>query len=121
MASTSDRLSGSPARLTVRTDAGTAPSRTSSAIAEGTVLSSTTSADRRQLRQLQGVGGEHHLAPQASVTNSSKTDRSNETDVAASTPARSAAGKTVRAQWAKATALRCSIATPFGRPVEPEV
>ena len=59
--------------------------------------------------------------PQASGAKISKTDRSKQTDVAASTPASSSSENTPRAQRTIATALRCSIATPFGRPVEPEV
>ncbi len=105
----------------MRTDAGKAPCRTSSASAEGTVLTSTTSSRAASRGSSRALAASTTLPPQARVTNSSKTERSNETEVEASTPARSAAGNTVRAQWAKATALRCSIATPFGRPVEPEV
>jgi hypothetical protein len=59
--------------------------------------------------------------PQESGTKSSKTERSKDTEVAARTPERSSAPKTCRPQQARATALRCSIATPLGRPVEPEV
>ena len=42
-------------------------------------------------------------------------------EVAARTPAKSSAEKTWRAQRTRVAALRCWIATPFGRPVEPEV
>ena len=54
-------------------------------------------------------------------TNNSKTDRSKQMDVLASTPPRSSASKKRRAQSTKATLLRCSMATPLGWPVEPEV
>ena len=61
------------------------------------------------------------MPPRASVTNSSKTDMSKLIDVEASTPAISASENTSRDQGTSATAVRCSIATPLGRPVEPEV
>ena len=61
------------------------------------------------------------VPPQESGANSSKTERSKQIEVEASTPARSAAAKASRAQCIRSTAERCSTATPLGRPVEPEV
>ena len=61
------------------------------------------------------------MPPAASGTNSSNTDRSKVIEVPASTPARDAGGKTRCAHSTSATALAWVIATPFGRPVEPEV
>ncbi len=42
-------------------------------------------------------------------------------EVEAKTPASSSAENQPRAQRTKAAALRCAMATPLGRPVEPEV
>ncbi len=59
--------------------------------------------------------------PAASVAKISNTDMSKQTDVDASSPAYSAAENVACAQRTIDTAVRCSIATPFGTPVEPEV
>jgi hypothetical protein len=59
--------------------------------------------------------------PSASGRKISKTERSKEIDVAASTPDSSSAVKTPAAHDRSATPLSCSIATPFGTPVLPEV
>jgi len=61
------------------------------------------------------------VPPQASGANSSKTDMSKVIEVDASTPDSSRSENSRRDQSSSATALRCSIATAFGRPVEPEV
>ena len=61
------------------------------------------------------------MPPRASGANSSKTEMSKLIEVEASTPASSPGRKDSRDQCSRATALRCSIATPLGRPVEPEV
>jgi hypothetical protein len=61
------------------------------------------------------------VPPQARVTKISNTDMSKVIEVEASMPAKSSGLKTSRAQWASSTALRCSMATALGRPVEPEV
>src|SRR5579884_3969944 len=61
------------------------------------------------------------LPPELRVTNTSNTLRSKQSEVENSTPSRSSGVKTDFAHWTKFTALRCSIATPFGRPVDPEV
>src|SRR5215213_3084401 len=105
----------------VRTEVGTARWRTSSVIADGTVLRSVTSPAAAKFGTSSALAARITLPPQANVTKISNTERSKEIEVAARTPAKSAGVKTVRAQHAKATALRCSIATAFGRPVEPEV
>ncbi len=51
----------------------------------------------------------------------SKSERSKHTEVAKSTPSVSAAENTVRAHAKSAAVARCSMTTPLGRPVEPEV
>jgi hypothetical protein len=61
------------------------------------------------------------LPPEVRGTNSSKTERSKQMDVEARTPASFSGAKTVLAHSKKATVFRCSMATPFGFPVEPEV
>ena len=125
--STSVRGSGSPARLIVRKvdrGAGRPPSCTSSAMAEGTVLISVTRcfagiADVAD--NAKALSTRMAVPPPVSGTKSSKTERSKQMEVEARTPARSAAGNERCAQATIATALRCSIATPLGRPVEPDV
>ena len=77
---------------------------------------------RGQPRQLQGVGHQHHAPAQAEGQKSSKTERSKQIEVEARTPASCGGGEhDPGPSWISATALRCSIATPLGRPVEPEV
>ncbi len=58
--------------------------------------------------------------PVLSGTKSSKTERSKQMDVEASVPDNSSAVK-IRAQLIKLTVLRCSMATPLGLPVDPDV
>src|SRR5215213_588204 len=118
--STSRRPSASPARFTTRTVSGTPPLRTNSAIADGTVLTSVmpcalTSGNRN------AFSTSTTAAPQLSGTNNSKIDRSKQIDVDASVTANSACVKVRFAQRRNSDVLRCAMATPFGRPVEPEV
>ena len=61
------------------------------------------------------------LPPETSGAKISNTDTSKLSDVEASTLASSAAGNSARAQHSRPMTLRCSITTPFGRPVDPEV
>src|SRR5438067_12094112 len=121
MLSTSEVVNGSPARFTTRTDAGTPLTRNSSRIADGTVLISVTSLAAGTFANASAFSARITFPPQQTGTNISKTERSKHTDVDASTPSNSSGVKTVRAQETSATAPRCSSATPFGRPVEPEV
>ncbi|CAM4117045.1 hypothetical protein COSO111634_33430 [Corallococcus soli] len=117
----SDSGSASPARFTTRTDGGTAPSRTSCAIADGTVLMSVTSASGLSSASWSALRTTTTVPPRASGVNSSNTDRSKLSDVDASTAHVSSALNVSRAHVRKATALRWEIATPFGRPVLPDV
>src|SRR5580693_5476955 len=61
------------------------------------------------------------LPPAVSVPKISNTDTSKLSDVDASTRDSSAAGNANLAQDASNAARSCSITTPLGRPVEPEV
>ena len=61
------------------------------------------------------------VPPRLRVPNSSKTETSKLIEVEARTPAISSAEKCPAAQRSMATALRWVMATPLGRPVEPEV
>ena len=96
-----------------------APVRSSSAAALGAMLASATgsptpfsdSALRTRTR----------VPPHASVPKISAMETSNETEVEASTERRSSSLTCSRSQCSSATVLRCSICTPLGRPVEPEV
>jgi hypothetical protein len=105
----------------MRTDGGRACSRISSEIAEGTVLMSVTSAAAGRAGRASTSSARMIRPPQERGTNSSKIDRSKQIEVENRTPSRSRGAKTSRAQWTKRRALRCSMATPLGRPVEPEV
>jgi hypothetical protein len=118
---TSVRWSGSPARLTVSTDSGRPPARTSSAAAEGTVLISRTWSRAASAGSSRAFSASTTRPPRQSGTNSSKTDRSKQIEVEASTPDSSAREKTCPAQRTRAAALRCSIATALGLPDDPEV
>src|ERR1700722_17369426 len=59
--------------------------------------------------------------PEVSVPNTSKTDTSKLSDVGPSPRDSSPRGKASAAQHASDTTPACSTATPFGRPVEPDV
>ncbi|MNT71545.1 hypothetical protein D3C72_2100400 [compost metagenome] len=61
------------------------------------------------------------LWPRLKGKKSSKTERSKQMEVDASIPSSISEGYVSRAQRSMATALLCSIATPLGLPVEPEV
>ena len=118
---TSSALSGSPARFTVRTPAGTSPLRSSSAITDGTVLIKVTRSAAGSVPTASACSASTTVPPAASGPNNSNTDRSKHTDVAANTPAHSSAVNTSRAHCRNATAFPCVIATPFGTPVDPDV
>ena len=61
------------------------------------------------------------VPPQVKGAKISKTERSKQIEVEARTPDNSSLVKAPCAQDKNATVLRCSIATPLGWPVEPEV
>src|SRR6185369_8383583 len=100
---------------------GTPPMRSSSRMADGTVLIRRTSLAWGSDGNSRAFFARIIFPPQLNVTKISKIDRSKQMEVAASTPENSSGEKTDRAQKIKFTACRCSIATPFGTPVEPEV
>ncbi len=107
----------------MRTVGGTALSWTSSAITEGTVLISVSrrfsSAD--MAARARALSTRWTAPPQASVPKISKTDMSKQIEVEPSTAASSAGLNVARVQRISTVTLRCSIATPLGRPVDPEV
>ncbi len=103
------------------TEGGTASMRTNSLMAEGTVLIQRTWDRAGNSAKARASGARITRPPQAKGRNSSNTERSKLTEVAASMPDRSSGRKTPRAQRSSSTALACSMATPLGRPVEPEV
>src|SRR6185503_4192630 len=107
-------------RLIVRTDSGR-PSRTNSAIAEGTVLINVTCPAAGRARSCSAFSARMMVPPQLSGKNNSKTERSKQIEVAANTLGQVFAAKLLRAHSRKATALRCSMTTPLGRPVDPDV
>ena len=61
------------------------------------------------------------VPPSDNVPRISITEGSKQTEVAANTPASSSSFSSLRIDRLIAATLRCSTATPFGRPVEPEV
>ena len=61
------------------------------------------------------------LPPAVSGVNSSKTETSKLSEVEARTLASSSVVNSARAQNSSPVTLRCSIRTPFGRPVDPDV
>ena len=95
--------------------------RRSSLMAEGTENIVCTSPASSRPRRARASGAMTTFPPRLSGTKSSRMDGSKQTDVPASTPSSSRAPKTLEAHWTSATELRCSMATGFGRPVEPEV
>src|SRR5712671_3565474 len=95
--------------------------RSNSRIADGTVLMSRTSFARGRVGNSKAFFARIIFPPQLNGTKSSKMDKSKQIEVAASIPESSSAEKTFCDHKIKLTALRCSIATPFGAPVEPEV
>jgi hypothetical protein len=107
--------------LTVATEGGRPPERSSPARTEGTALRSVTSSAAGRVGRARAFSARITRPPRASGTKISKTERSKQIEVEARTPESAAAGKTSRAQSTRATALACSIATPLGRPVDPEV
>src|SRR5688572_22694467 len=92
-----------------------------SLIAEGTVLINVMLRFSGSEGKLTALSASTTAPPQLNGTNISKIDKSKQTDVDASSPASSSSENTSRAQWMNETALRCSSATPFETPVEPEV
>src|SRR6476469_4827474 len=92
-----------------------------SVIAEGTVLTRVTLCVAGNFASWSTFSTKMTLPPQTRGKNNSKIDKSKQMEVEAKTPSNWLSGKTVFAQCKKATTLRCSIATPLGNPVEPDV
>src|SRR5262245_53379495 len=105
----------------VSTDAGMAPAFTNSAMAEGTVLISDISAAGADVNNSSAFSTSRAAPPQHRGANNSKTERSKQIEVEANTVCNSSGLNTSRDQLSMATALLCSMHTPFGAPVDPEV
>jgi hypothetical protein len=114
-------LTASPHRLKAVTVDGTVPIRASSPAAVGTTRASFTPTDSGSAARSIAFSTSTSRPPQQSVPNSSPTDTSNTTGVAARVEARSSSGTASLSQWRSAETPRCSTCTPFGVPVEPEV
>src|SRR6516164_8915636 len=93
--------------------------RNSSAITEGTVFSNVTPVACAGI--LIGLVARMTRPLQHKGANISKTDKSKQIEVEASTPARSSLLNVEQAQLMKVAALWWQMLTPFGIPVEPEV
>src|SRR3954451_9810518 len=111
----------SPARLIVFTESGTASARKSSDMTEGTVLISVTLLEADSSGRANAFGTTMTVPPTLQGTKISNIERSKHSEVENRVPASSCGVNTVCAHSTKFTALRCSRATPFGEPVEPEV
>ncbi len=98
-----------------------APIRSSSATAEGTVLTSVTSEAAGREASSSALAASSTVPPQERGAKSSKTDRSKQMEVAARVPASCSREKVRRDQSRKAVELAWEMATPLGLPVEPEV
>src|SRR5947207_3352950 len=112
--------SASPPRLIVLTELGIPATRTNSVKADGTPLISVTSADF-SAGSSSAFSTRITLPPHASGANNSKSERSKHSEVENNVRANSSGVNTVRDQLRNVTVLRCSTATPFGNPVEPDV
>src|SRR5271165_1552338 len=113
--------SGSPARLTTLTLEGTPSTLIKAVMADGTVLISVTCSRAGSVGKATAFSAKMIVPPQDKGTKISNTERSKQIEVEASVPANSRGEKTDRAHSSNTTTLRCSIATPFGRPVDPDV
>jgi hypothetical protein len=100
---------------------GSGRCRSSALSAEGTVLTSVTAGSPSRSASSSRSRTSTTRPPSASVTSSSNTDRSKDSEVEARTPSRSLSENVSLAQRASAATEPCSISTPFGRPVDPEV
>jgi hypothetical protein len=118
--STNPPGSASPANATVATPAGS-PSRTTSAITDGTMQRSRTSSRAASVWSPSGLSATSRRPPQASGAQISNIETSKPTEVEPKTPPSSAAVNRSWPQRRSVAVLRCSIATPFGMPVEPDV
>ena len=90
-------------------------------MAEGTVLMSVTSEAADSPGNARAFSARMILPPQVNGANNSNTERSKQMEVEARTPVRSSFVKTLCAHSRNVAALKCSIATPFGFPVDPDV
>jgi hypothetical protein len=105
----------------VRTEGGRPPSCSSSRIAEGTVLIRVTWSRAGRDGNSRTLRARMTVPPWQRGANSSKTDKSKLIDVDASVPASSSGPNSRPAHASNADALRCSMETAFGRPVDPDV
>jgi hypothetical protein len=94
MLCTTEFWSASPARFTVRTVPGKPPILTNSAAAEGTVLTSVTSPAAASVGNSKALAARITFPPTPSGTKISKTERSKQTEVEASTPDNCSESKT---------------------------
>src|SRR5205809_6582791 len=98
----------------VRTDGGIPLSRTSSAMAEGTVLMSVTSEAADSTGNARAFSARMILPPQVNGANNSNTERSKQMEVEASTHVRISFVKSQCANSRNVAALKYTIAVPIG-------
>ncbi len=112
--------SASPARLKVRTLRGTAPERSSSAAAVGTMVARRTSWSATE-GSSSAFSTSTSVPPQQRVPKISATETSKLMEVEPRTRARSSSDTVSRSQCSRTATEAWRIITPLGRPVEPEV
>ena len=112
--------SASPARLKPVTLGGTAPVRSSSAAAVGTMTARRIPSPATE-GSSSAFSTSTSLPPHASVPKSSATDTSKLIDVENRVADRSSSDTLSRSQCSRTTTDEWRIITPLGRPVDPEV
>jgi len=93
--------------------------RSSSAAALGTIATVPTGSPSEARES--AFSTSTSVPPQQSVPKISAMDTSKQTEVEARTETRSSSDTVSFSQRSTGTVLRCSICTPLGRPVDPEV
>src|SRR5260370_38813070 len=116
---TSPAESDSPARFTARRSGRFSDALTKTVTADGTVFTRVIGSRASPTFAISET--RTTLAPTAKDAQSSKADRSKFMEVLAKIHATSVSVNASLAQLTRFTMFRCSIITPFGRPVEPDV
>ena len=113
--------SASPPEMIVRVDAGICPPRASSSSTDGVPEIVMGANGGIPSKSDSGLSTRIVAPPRTSGPNTSKIEKSNAGEDAASTALISASSKAASAPRKNATTLRCSNIIPLGRPVDPEV
>jgi hypothetical protein len=112
-------LRASPAKLMLPTESCILFKSTNALMAEGTVL--IMEIPSIVSTEVNTSLAKHTVVPSLKGTNSSKTARSKQMEVENNVRDNKAFEKLAFDQFIKLSVFLCSIITPFGRPVDPEV